>query len=140
MKMYFLSYVIVVQCQFTEGEHLPEVTFLSKEAIVFCVLVVAELFENAFLIHRAEMISALFVPIDSCVCPPVLVVLLLFLLHWAKEMFAHTACLGSYFCSCLRSHIELNLAVITFLLCLRQVLLIVSGSLYLLQGILALKL
>lgn len=113
MKIDFMSHVIVAQCWIADCEHLPEVTFVSEEGIV-CVPVVAELFKHAFLIRRAETITAAIASIDSRVCPPVLVVLLLFFLHWAKEMFAHTACLGSYFCSRLRSHIELNLAVITF--------------------------
>lgn len=92
-----------------------------KGSDCFFMPAVTELFKDATLIHSPKIITAAVVLIDCCICPPVLVILLLYLLHWAKEMFAHTACLGCYFCSCLRSHIEL--AVITFLLCLRQVLL-----------------
>lgn len=106
---------------------LKEACFTNNVSISLCcrnclifVPAVEELFKNVFLIHRAEIITAAIVPIDSCIYPPVLVVVLVFLLRWVKEMFAHMACSGTYFCSCLRSHIELNLAVMFVILSVRH--------------------
>ena len=82
--------------------------------VCVCLFVAVELFTLLFLIRSAEMITAANVPINSRACPPVLVVLLPFLLCCAEEMFAHTTCLRSYSCSRLRSHIELNPAVMAF--------------------------
>lgn len=111
MKWILMSSVLdtsVPQCQLTVW---PSPKCLCQWKRLFCVLVVAELFKSAVLIHRAEIITAAIVPIDSCVCPPPPVPPPL---GWGNVCTHSLFGYLSYFCSCLRSDIELNLAVITF--------------------------